>query len=153
MFSATERARTHMDSTRDNRYRIAAAAQVDRFFESYEIDMAPEEALSFVATAPGDSDAVYVLIDAINRAVPPANFGPNHPRTGTAHHAFQVGRRHGDRVVVLEIFKGYLALDFAFDDLVETIRQHAQIAGSSLDQESDENSHRFTFMWNSKENQ
>ena len=94
-----------MDSTRDHRHRIAAATQMDQLFDTYEVEMTPEDVLSFAANAPGNSEVVYNLIDAINQSIPPIDFG-NHPKTGSLHHRFRVGRRYGDRIVILEIFQG-----------------------------------------------
>lgn len=153
---STERARTFMDSSRDNRHSIAAATQVDRHFDDYTIEMTPEQALSFVATAPvmpEVSEAIYAFVDVINRLIPPTDFGLNHPRTGRPHHKFRVGRRHGDRVLVLELFKGFLQPTYPFDELVETIRLEAEKAGSTFHWQADENAHEFTFLWPSRSDQ
>lgn len=142
-----------MDSLRDKRHRIAAAAQADRFFETYEIEMSPEEALSFTATAAADvnlTGITYALVDALNCLIPSTDFGPNHPRTGLPHHRYRVGRRGGDRLIILEIFKGYLKPEYPMDDLIEVIGKQAEKCASSFHWESDENMHHFTFLWNNR---
>jgi hypothetical protein len=144
-----------MDATRDHRRRISAAVQVDGVYDDYEIEMMPAEALSFAATSPvlpGIAESVYVLIDVLNHAIPVADFGPNHPRTGVSHHKFRVGRQHGDRLLVLELFKGYFASDYPFDELLEKIQQYAESAGCSLEQEGDETGYRFIFLWARQKN-
>lgn len=145
-----ERARTFMDSMRDNRHRIAAAAQVDQYYSTYEIELSPEEALSFAATVPSDkpiSESLYVLIDAINQVVPKVNFGESHPKTGTRHHRFRLGRRFGDRLMMLEVFRGYLPKDYSLDSLTDMLRKLTEDLPISLEQESDEHSFRLTFLW------
>lgn len=156
MFTQAERARTPMDATRDHRYRIAAATQIDEVFAEYEIAMTPEEALSFMATAPADSDrseAIYIMTTMINDLIPRTNFGPNHPRTGTPHHIFRVGRSRGDRMLKLELFKGYFTKDYPFDELLEKIRVCAEKTACSIASESDENVHQFTFIWSTRADQ
>lgn len=151
MVSGTERARTLMDSIRDSRHRIAAAIQVDRLFETFEIEMAPEEALSFAAMS-SEMDAaiagrMYRLIEKINRIVPPTDFGPAHPRSGRPHHVYRMGRRRGRRLFVLEIFAGFISREHSVDSILDEIRRQCTDDASVLAFDYDETLHRFTFSW------
>ena len=150
MLTHTDRARDYMDSTRDHRHRISAAVQVDRLFDNYQLEMAPAEALSYAVTVPENtkqSEAIYGLIESINRLIPATDFGSTHPRTGTAHHRYWVGREHGERVITLEIFQGYLTPDFSVAELEQALVVLAERVDSSLARESSESGHRFSFQW------
>lgn len=147
MLGIAERRRS-MDSSQTHR-RITVAVQADRLFETYEIEMSPGEALSFVSAASTEAHAqlIYVFLDLINQTIPTADFGPGHPRTGTAHHVYRVGRRHGNRLIILEFFKGYFPRPYPFDDLAERISQYAAKAGCAIEDEADETIQRYTFVW------
>ena len=150
MLSGAEQARTQMDSKKDDLNRIHAAAQIDRNFGSYQIDMSPDEALAFAELTSSPSIKLDKLIERINAVIPPINFGPEHKKTGKTHHFFRIGRRNGFRFMDVEIFIGFFQVDYDFMSLLEGLHVLGTGEGTEVLIEADNNSYSVRMHWNRK---
>jgi hypothetical protein len=116
--------------------RITAAIQIDEMFRTYEIEMTPPEAFAFVEIAPAagvpKTTNLANLIMGIDSHIPLADLGQGHPKTGQPHHTYLVGRRGGQRLLKVEIFKGFFQRDYDFRQLLEAIHALADQAGAEV---------------------
>ena len=131
--------------------KIIAAITVDRLFKAYEIEMDPEEAKTFAELAPlagVRSNALLAgMIDAINRAVPPIDFGSEFPQTGKPHHAFSIGRHRGQRIVTVSLSNLYFKPGFDVIELVKEVQWYGQEAGAEIVWVPENNMHSVQMFW------
>lgn len=70
----------------------------------HQVELNPAQALEFAAGCEGhgvDNESLVELVQRINNAVPPMEYGPSNPNTGKAHHKFYVGKEYSRVVYVL----------------------------------------------------
>ncbi len=148
MFRTAERIKGDMESTSEHRERIAAAVQVDRLFNVFQIEMTPAEAIAFAEVAPpAGMPGLRTLVVQINAVIPAADFGPDHRQTGKPHHSFRIGRQRGNRLIRVSIFKGYFQIEYDFMALLEAIHALGTAAGAKVTIPTDNNSYSIDMRW------
>lgn len=116
--------------TKDTTELLRVALELDQISTDYRVCLNPADALTFAALQPDpyslENIQFVTLLHRINDHIPPMAFpdvfpGHSNPNNGTPHHEFYVGK-DGNRVLLLDIAKGYLPDDYDYDKLILQLR-------------------------------
>ena len=115
---------------------IDSALILDKLSNHYRLEFSPEEAVQFIEQAAPCCECwtgqIAAFLRAINKVVPPMQFGVGNPNNGKLHHHFLIGREYR-RVIYLDIAKAYLEAELNLPDFIQHIvtigiEHHAQEA-------------------------
>jgi hypothetical protein len=116
----------------------------------WQVQLRPEAALAYSLLTEDYNDYSSAnaarLVEAVNAAIPPMQFGEGNPNNGHSHHHFKVGRE-SSMVLYLEVSKGYLPKDFDYKALTHRLEAEGALAlADEADVVEDEPS-GYVFRW------
>lgn len=130
--------------------KIATLLNLDPRCLHWQAKVTPAEALEFSARSEQYNAwtplRAVTLIEVVNNAIPPMQFGPDNPNTGQTHHTYKVGRSYS-RELHVRIVKAYMPNDWDYTLLAAKFRSWGKDAKSDEADVTEETDGCFTFRW------
>ena len=131
--------------------KIDAVSALDLVSDCYEVLLSPSEAIQLVVRLQpiGMATPAVLLrmIQAINAAIPVADYGYGHPLTGRLSHQYRLGRDNG-RLLAVDIYQGYFRNYEHFWHGIEAIKRLADEEHCRhVSLERDESSAEVRMIW------
>ena len=130
--------------------KLDAMLDLDTRCLHWQAEVTPTEALEFSARSRQYNAwtplRAVTLIEAVNKAIPPMDYGPLNPNTGRMHHTYRVGRSYS-REMFVQIVKAYMPKDTDYLQLVVDLHEMGRAAAVDFQSVVEETAGSLTFRW------
>lgn len=131
--------------------RVSLLLQVDRAFSDYSIRLRPDEARAFaqssIANGEKNDSQVFQLLILLDETIPLSVRGEANPGTGRGHHAYQIGREVGKRLLTVDLMKIHFKSEHDFTPMFQIFQGYANTVKAIFNAEEIDNGWSVIFTW------